>query len=989
MTPTQSWAFLIDSVEFTPAVIAGETSLGGSESACLGLARALRVRGHDVHIFTTKLSADAPSKDAAGVHWHPMVDFGPMNAFIEWDVAVCLRWWAPFAENVRARWRILWNQDLLIPGSSQASVMSCAWAYDEVAYVSQYHRQQWEELQPELRPIGWATRNGMDLSLVPTDVPRDPKRIIHVSRPERGLGPLLTMWPALRARVPDATLAICRYSSMYDAQGWGKICASYDEQVQAVNAQVGGIVYLGELNKRQLYEAISSAAVMWYPGVASFAETNCIAATEALACGTPFVGSLKGALPETARPSFDAGLLIPGDAEHDAAYHAASVDAVVRLLEGCASSSVAYRTLQAQGRTHVAGCGYETLAAEWEAHVEDGFRLRYLGNARGVLAQLLHEDDHVAAKIVASELQDTATVEFCDFTIDGKAQGPDDYSRLALKDVLAESETPRFVTVRERFAACRHVLDVGCGNGSFLIGALRAYPDLRATGLDFSPGNIEAARQAATEAGVVDRVTFHQVTVYDFDRHQLHAEWEAFAAATPDRYDGLFVGEFIEHAANHKAVIDGLEVVLEEGATVVYTCPAGAFGELAPRGMPILRAHVHRFAWDDIRTVWGWKESCTMDYLDAGLTARGNAIGHWLIRYVKREGRPAGDRDLSTRIRRTRPMPRLTVGLIARNAELDLAHCLASVWPIADEILIGDTGSEDGTAALAETFGARVLTLDPVEQQPDGFSGARNAVLKEATGDWFLWIDADERMLGTLALRKYLEGHVFHGYVIRQNHLQLDAPNHADVPVRLFRRSMPIQFYGCVHEQPQMGDCNGDITPCLDAADVQIVHTGYLTESVRREKMVLRNRPLIVRDQQRFPDRRLGKVILLRETVLRASHLAAEAGGITQKAHEGYVFGIKLFRTFFADPANQFHKLARPWYESALKALGIGWEVELGLAGRKGGLGAAHAKPERIWVADGAELERLLVHRTRDTSAKMQPVPIHTDPFPVEEAVGV
>src|SRR5690606_29967739 len=92
---------------------------------------------------------------------------------------------------------------------------------------------------------------------------------------------------------------LCRYSSMYDAQGWGRICAQFDREVAAVNAAVGGIEYLGELGKPAPYRAIAEAAVMWYPGVASFAETSCIAAIEAQACGTPFVGSHKGALTET------------------------------------------------------------------------------------------------------------------------------------------------------------------------------------------------------------------------------------------------------------------------------------------------------------------------------------------------------------------------------------------------------------------------------------------------------------------------------------------------------------------------------------------------------------------------------------------------------------------------------------------------------------------------------------------------------------------
>ena len=62
-----SICFTIDSVEFTAGVIAGEQSLGGSESACVGLARAMQARGHDVHIFTTQLGADAPQFDHGGV----------------------------------------------------------------------------------------------------------------------------------------------------------------------------------------------------------------------------------------------------------------------------------------------------------------------------------------------------------------------------------------------------------------------------------------------------------------------------------------------------------------------------------------------------------------------------------------------------------------------------------------------------------------------------------------------------------------------------------------------------------------------------------------------------------------------------------------------------------------------------------------------------------------------------------------------------------
>ena len=41
--------------------------------------------------------------------------------------------------------------------------------------------------------------------------------------------------------------------------------------LEAANAKVGGITYLGELGKAALYQAVSDAAVMWYPGVPTFA----------------------------------------------------------------------------------------------------------------------------------------------------------------------------------------------------------------------------------------------------------------------------------------------------------------------------------------------------------------------------------------------------------------------------------------------------------------------------------------------------------------------------------------------------------------------------------------------------------------------------------------------------------------------------------------------------------------------------------------------
>lgn len=83
---------------------------------------------------------------------------------------------------------------------------------------------------------------------------------------------------------------------------------------------------------------------------------------------------------------------------------------------------------------------------------------------------------------------------------------------------------------------------------------------------------------------------------------------------------------------------------------------------------------------------------------------------------------------------------RLSVAIIARDEEGTLPQTLASVGKIADEVVVLDTGSADNTLAAAVRFGARVVSF---EWQED-FSAARNALLKQLSGDWVLWLDAGE-----------------------------------------------------------------------------------------------------------------------------------------------------------------------------------------------------------------------------------------------------
>ena len=86
--------------------------------------------------------------------------------------------------------------------------------------------------------------------------------------------------------------------------------------------------------------------------------------------------------------------------------------------------------------------------------------------------------------------------------------------------------------------------------------------------------------------------------------------------------------------------------------------------------------------------------------------------------------------------------PLLTLVMIVRDEAVALPGFLAHHAGLCDEIVVVDTGSRDGTAALATAGGARVVRHD----WADDFSAARNAGIAAAAGERLLLLDADERV---------------------------------------------------------------------------------------------------------------------------------------------------------------------------------------------------------------------------------------------------
>lgn len=87
-------------------------------------------------------------------------------------------------------------------------------------------------------------------------------------------------------------------------------------------------------------------------------------------------------------------------------------------------------------------------------------------------------------------------------------------------------------------------------------------------------------------------------------------------------------------------------------------------------------------------------------------------------------------------------MPSLSVAMIVKNEAQDLAACLDTVAGWVDEIVILDSGSQDNTKEIALAYGAKFYE----NREWPGFGKQRQIAQQYVTGDYVLWLDADERV---------------------------------------------------------------------------------------------------------------------------------------------------------------------------------------------------------------------------------------------------
>lgn len=159
------------------------------------------------------------------------------------------------------------------------------------------------------------------------------------------------------------------------------------------------------------------------------------------------------------------------------------------------------------------------------------------------------------------------------------------------------------------------------------------------------------------------------------------------------------------------------------------------------------------------------------------------------------------------------------------NEEDNIVDCLESLsW--VDEIIVVDMNSDDKTKDLAYRFTKNVFNHKRV-----GYvEPARNFAIKQATGDWIMLLDADERVSKTLAaklIEVVKEDTVNFVRIPRKNIIFNHHMSHSrwwpDYNVRFFKKGK-VEWQNTIHSIPLT---LGEGLTLPDSEDLAIIHYNY------------------------------------------------------------------------------------------------------------------------------------------------------------------
>jgi glycosyltransferase involved in cell wall biosynthesis len=183
-------------------------------------------------------------------------------------------------------------------------------------------------------------------------------------------------------------------------------------------------------------------------------------------------------------------------------------------------------------------------------------------------------------------------------------------------------------------------------------------------------------------------------------------------------------------------------------------------------------------------------------------------------------------------------MPALSVVINTKNAAATLEATLKSVKSIAEEIVVVDMESTDGTEKIAKKYTSHVFAL---EKDYHFVEPARNFAIEKTTGEWILIIDADEELGAELSqeIAQIVagKGSAESYFISRQNIVFGKWIEHAgwwpDYQLRLFKKGAVV-WSDKIHSVPQTHQKPAFLPAKKEFA---LIHHNYPTVELFLEKL--------------------------------------------------------------------------------------------------------------------------------------------------------
>lgn len=293
--------------------------------------------------------------------------------------------------------------------------------------------------------------------------------------------------------------------------------------------------------------------------------------------------------------------------------------------------------------------------------------------------------------------------------------------------------------------------------------------------------------------------------------------------------------------------------------------------------------------------------------------------------------------------------PLLSIGIIFKNEIRCIERCLKSLQPLRDavpcEVVMADTGSDDGSREIAAKYADILIDFPWIND----FSAARNAVMDQCSGEWYLTVDCDEWLdedIATLAMFVSTNTQNKYASVTVRNYktpeLERGGQFSDFMACRMLRMSTGIRFIGRIHERWNTSE-NLDIVVLKRTI---LHHDGYLYQDAEAaQKKTDRNMLLLREELKKDPD----DLRLLMQCIESASSGAGDYSeyvyravqGVREKRTGWQMFGPSILRhAVMAATSKKLPELeewitmAEEWFSNSLftridvqyMAMGHSWE---------------------------------------------------------------